>query len=1401
MTNNDFVIGQLFGNNFSGMANYNQLYANDMRFYVILAYTAILLPSKFDNIENAVNLYLNPPLAPALAPALAPGPVPVPAPAPAPIPHIDLLNEMFLKKWINCYKYEHIGSWLIEMWCDVMCKFSQSNLECNINYNIFALAAGLNNFGNNKLQSIINVFKPQLTEDIFNLPLTEDLKIRIWIGLLLNNDVNQVFLGNIFNPVGLFNWDNIIINLSIELQELDLLLDRYLTNPNFNHDNAQQLFPHNSLYQKYYKSTDIKENICIIILEIYKGLQNKPMKQTILDTIYYFNLIDRNNVIFDDFQKNNTNYMYNNRNFPMYSASDTSLHNFIRISKQINEDNYNLNPTIPVQMIIISNMRVTHNLLNINNFKMAHFLGLNYEGIFEHVNYHLNNFISVQSGNNQRNYSFTFIQPPPAPLPLAPPINHRLLNAGVLPYERLMANNVELPLKYIKLSHAVGLQDNLQPVSKYYYYDIHDRPYISPTIHSYAHMLLKTINELQKEISDIVDKINSIVGELVNNRTTQIGDLYLNLYTDIVFKNQLLRGYIQSFNEFNQLVSNNQIWENSNLRRGYTTKNTYQVETLATYLNEINANYYLYYYIYSPDNLVKLSRFNFYQIPINRPFRINYFDNINEELIDIKNELSPNPNPFLLQQSQVDPTSSNIYRLISHGNYNLILNQYFQNYFYNNFSTSNNDFIKYKSINLPPSLQNNLDKFYRYVLIELIERLLNYIERNKGNIQNITEIWQQADKIVKLRGLINENYDLSIYLFIAKIIQELVKEQINVYVNNYVDKKFFEDINGLQIPNLQSDIIFNIKQISVNLDKISTNVQMLKNFRFFENMYSNVLSSKIKNLFIKYPNDLTNMNKYRSKYGMEINEEIIKLMIDNGASLYDYAQDGTPPFYPIIKNYNWKIVRLLKQNYDVDFRDDENESQNFHINFIKTENLNNLKKVLGNYNFIDPIKSVLSNIDENLYMDVEMSIKSNQAFGNNILSNLKYSFNLSSYLTLQILSESLMNFNNSFSFTNLNSILTMFNMNITDINSNYWAKVTDQLEIPNDFNFITIKQIRDEKIEERKKLSSEIDIINNTLRQIGLNNPQLAQNYQNKMRPKYLSLNNEYFSKVYDIRSLNILLNNPPNLTNNMPNSPNLDTIDRYQFNNDYAKINFEVWKGIFEKPINFNNTSNFNLLPIYIFDKQYKLIDKFNLSNKTELELIEKALELWANFAENYFLTAKYTEKNIGLEYADKMLIYLTKMTFGTNIELIIRKILFTYLLESSSKINKIIGINRRIDYYLTTELITDSEGNNQSLLNYLYDVICPKLVINATEIFKHKKDEAAFELQSTREILLVYFSFMEVIPLPEEIMEYFKKEVTNYFDTITSKTILLWYVNYENILKFMINNHRCLRTFLEML
>ena len=87
-----------------------------------------------------------------------------------------------------------------------------------------------------------------------------------------------------------------------------------------------------------------------------------------------------------------------------------------------------------------------------------------------------------------------------------------------------------------------------------------------------------------------------------------------------------------------------------------------------------------------------------------------------------------------------------------------------------------------------------------------------------------------------------------------------------------------------------------------------------------------------------------------------------------------------------------------------------------------------------------------------------------------------------------------------------------------------------------------------------------------------------------------------------------------------------MNVIDRYNEGFDYTNIgiHFEVWKNILDGQINFNDIENFNLIPIYIFDKQFKLMDNFNLSNKAELELIENTMEHWAKFAEDYFTMTK---------------------------------------------------------------------------------------------------------------------------------------------------------------------------------
>ena len=49
----------------------------------------------------------------------------------------------------------------------------------------------------------------------------------------------------------------------------------------------------------------------------------------------------------------------------------------------------------------------------------------------------------------------------------------------------------------------------------------------------------------------------------------------------------------------------------------------------------------------------------------------------------------------------------------------------------------------------------------------------------------------------------------------------------------------------------------------------------------------------------------------------------------------------------------------------------------------------------------------------------------------------------------------------------------------------------------------------------------------------------------------------------------------------------------------------------------------------------------------------------------------------------------------------------------------------------------------------------------------------------------------------LSEDIINIFINNIATYFDVFISKTIQLWFVNIENILRFVINNYRCLKTY----
>jgi hypothetical protein len=1339
----------------------------DMKFYVILAYIAIKRSDEFLRISSIK------------------------------LGSLDFSINKYAKKWYQIYNSTpdlNLGSWLIGMWTDLMCKFSDSNLDCKIPFRLLALAGGLNNYQTNKIQGVINVYKPILTELIFNLSSIDsnEVKLTKWILFLLNDSVDKAFVDAIFTiQTDIKFVDTLAITQN--LKSLVKVLYKYIGSPTLFTPNITIADADEQFYLSYVKSKEPKDNFCRIILELYKNLKNQPLNQTILDTIYWIKMINISNI-----KSINNFYFINTQNLYKDLVSKKSTKT-IDTSKNLSPSSYSFMNLLNAQSII----KKPNNLAE-NHFNIAHILGLYFEGCFFPVNYKLNNYISFQDvkTKTKTNYNISFSKIDTGSNKPYP--SHKMLVLGTV-QDSLAIDNIELPLNYVNLdgTAATNNENDLTSGSKYQYYNINGRDYISPTIHSYAHMLLDTIKQLQDLLKPLVKRANNIITELIGSRTTGLKDLFTKIYYEIMFLSKKLSYFTNSFADFTKSMDKNELWNYLEISKNKTYKriNNFNYTELARSLNKINSSYYLYYYIFTPDNLVKLSRFNYYQIPINSPTGFEYYEGpAPSQMIDIDKDtdlVSATGSTLTI----LTDSEKGLINQFSLGAYSVMLSEYFNGVLPTVNKIKAADFISEKKVQVPPSLYNYMDDFYKYTLIELIEKLVEDIESLKTITSSVQEkIWTKSENIIKSRGLSIKDNNLTTHLFIAKIIQELIKEQIDVYITNATADKFKQFITGNSSkPPLVNSIIFKNKLMDVNLKSTSIDVSTVT-LGEIKNMYSMVISP-IKNdkVFILYPNDLTNINKLRSKYGVEVNKDIIKLMFKHGASPFASSNDGTTPIYPIIKNYNWVIIEILKKEYNIDFRDFYGE---LPIKFIQRENLNNLGKILDTYKQIDPIKKLFTNIDGFLFDDVKSLITSNESFGNNILSNLSESFNMSSYLTFQLLSENLINIGLDFSFDNLIDLLKINNIKITNLKNNYWKEVIGSFDIPQNFDEIIGQKLIEEKTSEKKELEKEFEALKETAEKLKkyLKTDTLGSDLESE--PKYKKFDTNIKNLDLQISHLKRLKTTKYLSSGNLPSDPKIiNLIDRYNDKvifSDYGVL-LKVWETMLSKSINNGLTYNYNLIPVYVLEKQKEFIENFTASSKINLELIEKTMGHWAKFGEYYFSNPKYIEQNIGTEFVNKMLNYLTKIVIGNGIELMMRRVLLSYLQNTSTDLS-LSDINIRIKYWLEDDFdgITGLDGKPTSLLNYLYNEVCPKFVKNSAELYTDKSDEQGFIAQSTKEILLGFFSFLDVFGLPDDVKTVFNKEVTNYFDTIIGKTILLWYVNFENILKFFINNHRCLKTLL---
>ena len=1270
----------------------------------------------------------------------------------------------YFNKWVYLYMNKdsetfNIGTWVFGMWSDLTCKFDNTNLNGLINFKLLMLIGGVghnDNINYTNLQSIINCYKPQLLDKIFTATPTDANKITKWILLLVNDNVDAAFYQFITTNTNIINtiYDiDSIPNIKPELKQL-----------------AKEVFT--TINEKTDTTT-----ICKKIILYCQNCNPKPLTQTLLDTIYliktYRNMTTPINNAFL-----NMNILNYNNNIPNL-AQPLNMSITPITPSNISILNYNID-------IINYN---TYNVFIKNHLIIAHLLGLLYEGVIFPLLDQTNGTVDLVIPDGADIIHF-----------YKATLNHHVFEVNTSG-QNIIQDQIPLPLNFLILATPLNNNDL---INKDIYYNIFNRLSSIPLIDSYYRMKLNKIIYYNNEIVKLRDQIAPIITDLLNGKTSNLSQLYTNIYYNILFYSKLIETIYLDINDQLEQDPINTIFEPY---KDDKDKIIYEFLNLARALNKINSNYYIYYYLFTPSKLIKLNKLNYFKIPTDKISDKYLYYNDGLDVLDITNEnqdddtinhtdTDTNINTSTTSRTNlIDTLLKGLVNDFNYGNFKLYLTDYENSIFNTNLTISDKPFITKKELTLPPALRDSLNDFYQYSLIEIIKKIIKNI-----NDTNISDIQSKIDILFKKTKMDIDIKDakLSQYLLIAKLIEELIKDQYNVYIDEAIIR-YYNKILMSKDPTDPTKIqaiqilLSSVSKAPVNLDKSNINLEKVTDKTKMINLFSLVdLNKSTQQDYILYPNDLTNTSMLKSTTGVYINEQIIQSLLKKGGSPYLINMEGLASIHPIIKNYNFKIIEQLKILH-VNFRDYFEVSPSV---YVSKDIRNNLDKVLINSS--RPLKDLLLNIDGYLYNDIKRLILSNENFGKNILINLENAFHLSTYLTLQYLSESLLDTNLDYTIDKALNILKLIGFNNDIIYKNYLFDIAQTFNIHNNVDILIINDILKtcyDKLKEKNKERVKLKLVVANLTKRNSSDPSINQI---KTSTKYTTLKTDIQTLKQQKTALENIVTKSRAPVFNMSRYQNQDIyklVPRYELAevNNHRLIIMKAWDRLFVEP---DKKLNYNLSIIYLLEKQKELISATPLNIST-LKDITEAMENINNITELYFKTNKYTNENKALKFINDALLYITKMVIGNGIELMMRKILFTYF--SSTLIeDDIEKITEHIDFILSSKLLQKSE----SILDNLYNEVCPLLVKNSANIFEDKIDKMGHTTQPVREILLNFFNLLDisVFNLNEDIKNIFKTEVTAYFDTIIGRTILLLHVNIENIFKYFINNYRALKTLTEL-
>ena len=1273
----------------------------------------------------------------------------------------------FITKWYNAYvnnKYTNIGLWLFNM------------------YNEYAI-----------LWSIV-IHNPTYIPYLLLL-LVSSLINNSNIIEGINSISKQFYNKNITNEGGLNEYINYLLNINPIINIIDV--------NTFNINNKSNI--------------DIA---CNKILNEYSKMTNKPLFQTILNIIFLLKNyhLDHPPVVVHPFYDriNQFLHLYNYTNFTRFIDDPHNKYSPI----------YNMSTNMKKFIQPPINQYTDYEY---QHFLIAYIFGMHYQGCVPAIKYvdvhnsiHVTEYTDIKinaiidafknnakgagkgagTGQNERLRNILnlpiitrnstvnalpgafpplprlladiigphglIIPPLPPPPPPPPPPQQSLLYNALLQNDSIeLLSNANTLGNELKIELCNRNNNNYIKLPLYEIETMSDMHYFIPTYYNYFYMLIEKVYTLQYNINILIVKIERIIDQTVRGTTTNLKQVFTELYPELVFNCKQLEYNINSIKQFNELYKDDDDINKFNddkdntlgidVFKKFQKLENYDFSELAKILNKINSYYYIYYYIYRQNQMIDLPAFNYYQIPINdNSNKYDYYNNDNNTLpnnithnIQLNFETFPT-NPVI---GVPGPTNLKNYNNLNIGNYENLLLEYYQGkYPTNNYLLFNNNFISAKNETVPPSLYNSLKLFFELVIKKIISDYC--IPANQININEI-------DNILDTLNIPNgENKSLIKYEILCNVLQTGVIDIINNYIESSIYYYYETMILNNDLGNIDIYINNNIKNL-LNIENLEINLTLEDYANISINKHELVNKLKLGETLLLYSDDLTNLSRFKNTYEVKINEKILMILLGNNINLNLSDIENNTPIDHLIKQNNYNILKKLK-NQDIFVMN------NKYNNYIYNNSLMLIKKIITNNDISkEKLCNLLNNFGAHLYKDINSLIFANESFGNNILKNLEESFWISSYLTLKYLTKLLYNIDEDFTMKDLNYIVSSLYFNINDLNKDYLDENIKSFNIYENSNSIfkshilnDIKQ-KIENLEKQKQNKEELlkTVTNNNIRNIINNDIAKITNDLNKY-----NLNKDEIENYINIHTNKII-------NHNLKDEQQLQFITGWNqlLNNDLTM-----------KP------NNYNLLLLYLLEKQKNIITdkKFN-----ELKNILPVFKHISHLVETYFTTKKYIVDNIILKDIYEIIIEITRLVIGTNLELIIRKVLYSYFNES---LLDNINIELSIDIVFNNKL----NGYNFSLKTKLYKDLCKEMVKYALEVFENNIDENEFIPLTMRDLLLSYFDLFNFtqLKIPDNIITILKTQIIDYFDTFGYRCIMLWLVNTENIFKYFIKNYRLL-------